>query len=373
MRGARVTSGGDRGDSSVPDDVWEQFLRDSVEGVADAPKEPSARARVVTERLRDQPAGNDGWRAYTPAAPARRTKGWYLVGLLAAVALLVAAFDPWNMIGASGGDGASGPPLAQESARPTDAPPVEPAERPTLAEPFRGSPAVRWADGAAGITVPAARATGWMSKEQVEKALRQTRDFLVATSLDPAVLRGERPAEAIALINPHQKDVKDYLAVAFGTPTEENDPLLLFSRFDTSYARLAGDVVKTRGRMTFREGDRGALQVTTDVTYVYPVVRAGAGGDEVVRTIARREVVVNWDDPSKIITKAGTLSLVSYKVDMTNGGCDTHTGYFTPEFGTRGADSGSAEGETVDPYDRSTSIFGGTGSPGGGCRTASRS
>ncbi|WP_338498582.1 hypothetical protein [Streptomyces sp. SJL17-4] len=367
-----MSSGGDRGDSSVPDDVWEQFLRDSVEGVADAPKEPSARARVVTERLRDAPAGNDGWRTYTPA-PARRKKGRYLVGLLASVALLVVAFDPWNMIGASDADGASGPPLAQESGRPTGAPPVEPARLPTLAEPFRGSPAVRWADGTAGITVPAARATGWMSKAQVEKALRQTRDFLAASSLDPAVLRGERPTKAIALINPHQKDVKDYLAAAFGTPTEENDPLLLFSRFDSSYARVAGDVVKTRGRMTFLEGDRGALQVTTDVTYVYPVVRAGAGSDEVVRTIARREVVVNWDDPSKIITEPGTLSLVSYKVDMTNGGCDTFTGYFTPEFGTRGSDTGATGGEAVDPYDRSEPMFGGTGSQDGGCRTASRS
>ncbi|MFF3837980.1 hypothetical protein [Streptomyces sp. NPDC001930] len=368
-----MRSGGDRGDSSVPDDVWEQFLRDSVEGVADAPKEPSARARVVAERLRNEPAGNDGWRTYTPAAPARRTKRRYLVGLLAAVALLVVAFDPWNMIGASGGSGAFGPPLAQESARPTDAPPVEPAERPTLAEPFRGSPAVRWADGTAGITVPAARATGWMSKAQVEKALRQTRDFLVASSLDPAVLRGERPTKAIALINPRQKGVKDYLAGAFGTPTEENDPLLLFSRFDPSSARLVGDIVKTRGRMTFREGERGALEVTTDVTYVYPVARAGAGSDEVVRTIARREVVVSWDDPSKVITEPGTLSLVSYKVDMTNGGCDTHTGYFTPAFGTQGSDGGATDGETVDPYDRSKPLFGGTGSPDGACGTASRS
>ncbi|MFE5976336.1 hypothetical protein ACFQ64_29725 [Streptomyces sp. NPDC056460] len=367
-----MRTGGEQGDSSVPDDVWEQFLRDSVEGVPDAPKEPSARARVVTERLRDEPSGNDGWRTYTPAAPARRGKGRYLLGLVAAVALLVVAFDPWDVIGTSGGGTASGPPLAQESGRPTEAPPVEPAQRATLAEPFRGSPAVRWADGAAGITVPAARATGWMSKAQVEKALRQTRDFLVATSLDPAVLRGERPAEAVAVINPHQKDVKDYLAAAFDTPTEENDPLLLFSRFDASYARPAGDVVKTRGRMTFREGDRGALQVTTDVTYVYPVVPA-AGGDEVVRTIARREVVVSWDDPSKVITEPGTLSLVSYKVDMTNGGCDDNTGYFTPEFGRSGADGGPADSDTVDPYDRSTSMFGGTGSPDGGCRTASRS
>ncbi|MEK9521552.1 hypothetical protein MIU24_19490 [Streptomyces venezuelae] len=364
----------DRGDASIPDDVWEQFLKDSVAGVPDAPEEPSARAREVTERLLNAPADEDGWRTYTPAPARRRGRGWYLVGLLAAAALLVAAFDPWDVIGSSG-DGASGTPLAQESERPTGAPPVEPARLATLAEPFRGSPAARWADGAAGISVPPARATGWMSTAQVEKALRQTRDFLVASSLDPAVLRGERPTRAIALVNPHQKDVKDYLAAAFAAaPTQENDPLLLFSRFEPSHARLVGDVVKTRGRITFREGERGALQVATDVTYVYPVVSAAPGSDEVVRTIARREVVVNWSDPSKVVTAPGTLSLVSYKVDMTNGGCDDRAGWFAPEFGTRGPAEEGAGGETVDPYDRSTPVSGDApGSPDQGCRTASRS
>ncbi|MFD3532648.1 hypothetical protein [Streptomyces sp. NPDC058664] len=366
-----MNAGGEKDGSSVPDDVWERFLRDSVEGVADAPKEPSARARVVADRLREAPAEAEGWRTYTPPRP-RRRKGWYAVGLLAAVGLLVVALDPWQMIGSSDGEGRQGPPLAQEAERPAGAPPVEPARRPTLDEPFRGSPAARWADGTAGITVPAAKATGWMNTRQVEQALRQTRDFLAASSLDPAVLGGERPTKAIALINPHQRDVKDYLAAAFRAPTEENDPLLLFSRFETSRARVVGDVVKTRGRITYREGERGALQVTTDVTYVYPVAPAG-GGDEVVRTIVRREVVLNWDDPSKIITEPGTFSLVSYKVDMTNGGCDNHTGYFTPEFGTDRSGAGTVDGDTVDPYDRSTAIAAGTGTADGGCRTATRS
>ncbi|MFH9725316.1 hypothetical protein ACH4M4_20460 [Streptomyces sp. NPDC017254] len=367
-----MNAGGEHGGSSVPDDVWEQFLRDSVDGVADAPKEPSARARDVAGRLREQPAGEDRWRTYTPARP-RRRKGWYVVGLLAAVALFVVALDPWHMIGSPAGDGRSGTPLAQESERPTGAPPVEPARLPTLDEPFRGSPAVRWANGTAGITVPAARATGWMSRAQVEQALRRTRDFLASSSLDPAVLRGRHPTKAITLINPHQRDVKDYLAAAFRTPTEENDPLLLFSRFEPSQVRPVGDVIKTRGRITYREGERGALQVTTDVTYVYPVVRAEAGSDEVVRTIVRREVVLNWDDPSKIITERGTFSLVSYKADMTNAGCGHPTGYFTPEFGTDRAATDGAGGEAVDPYDRSTSIDDGTGSPDDGCRTAIRS
>jgi hypothetical protein len=195
-----------------------------------------------------------------------------------------------------------------------------------------------------------------MSKEQVTRALERTRDFLATSSLDPGVLRGERPQEAVALINPHQRDVQDYLATAFRAPSQKDNPLLLFSRFDTTKVRLVGDVVKTRGLITYKEGKRGAVEVSTDVTYVYPVVGAAAGSDEVVRTIARREVVLSWDDPAKVIVEPGTFSLVSYKVDTTNGGCGTFSGYYTPEFGAARTVTGSGDGAEVDPYDRSTSM-----------------
>ncbi|MFE5589746.1 hypothetical protein [Streptomyces sp. NPDC056549] len=360
-----MTAGGEKDGSSVPDEVWAEFLRTSAEGGADAPKEPSARAREAAGRLRDRPAEPTAWRAYTPARP-RRRKGWYVAGLVASLVLLVVAVDPGGFIGWSGGD-ADGTPLAQESARPEQAPPAEPGGRATLDEPFRGSPAARWADGTAGITVPAARATGWMSRAEVERALARTRDFLAASNLDPAVRRGARPERAIALMNPHQKDVRTFVTTSLRTPDADHDPLLLFSRFDPAQARPAGDVVKTRGRLSYREGRLGALEVTADVTYVYPVAPAG-GGDEVVRVIVRRETVVSWDDPAKVITEKGTFSLLSYKTDMTNGGCDDTTGSFRPEFGGGGADA-APSGATVDPYDRTAPITEGQG----GCATATRS
>ncbi|MER7000972.1 hypothetical protein [Streptomyces sp. NPDC000410] len=338
----------------MPDEEWERFLRESADGVPDAPKEPSARARDVARRLSQEPVRAEAWRAYSPVRP-RRKKAWAVAGLLAALALLVVALDPGRVVGWSDGGGETGGPLAAESTRP-DQPPAAEAGRPTLDEPFKGSPAARWANGTAGITVPAAKATGWMSTAQVEQALGRTRDFLAAAGLDPEVLRGGRPEKAIARINPHQRDVQDYLTTALRAPSEENDPLLLFSRFDTTRARLVGQVVKTRGRLTYREGERGALQVTADVTFVYPVVRATAGSDEVARTIVRRELVLNWDDPAKVISEPGTFSLVSYNVDITNGGCGPATGYFIPTFGTDQAAAGAAGGPEVDPYDRSTSM-----------------
>jgi hypothetical protein len=313
---------------------------------------------MVTRRLQEEPGTPEGWRTYAPARP-RRGKGWYAFGLAVAVVLLAAvAVAPGRVVGwFDGGGGTDTTPLAAESERPSG-PPAQMAadQQPTLEKPFNGSPAARWSDGTAGIHLPEARATGWMSKAEVAQALDSTRDFLAASSLDPAVLRGERPTEAMALINPHQSDVQDFLKKAFGSPDRENNPILLFSRFRSSDVRPAGDVVKTRGRVTFREGEKGAVEVSTDVTYVYPVARATDGSDEVARTIVRREVVVSWDDPAKIVIEPGTFSLVSFQVDTTNGGCDTYTGYLTPKFLAERAASGGGDGPAADPYDRSTSL-----------------
>ncbi|MGV9251615.1 hypothetical protein [Streptomyces sp. NPDC003697] len=350
-----------KGGESIPDEEWDRFLREAEAGIKDAPEEPSARARMVARRLREESSRPEPWRGHRPA---RRQggRGWYAVGLLAAVALLVVALAPgrvagWFGAGVGGGGGDGSAPLAAESERPSAPPPTEVAVlRPTVDQPFRGSPAAQWGDGTAGIGLPEARATGWMSKGQVAQALGKSRDFLSASSLDPGVLRGERPTRAIALINPRQQDVQDYLATAFRAPSRENDPRLLFSRFDRTEVRLVGDVVKTRGRMTYREGKRGAVEVTTDVTYVYPVVHAAAGSDDVARTIVRREVVMSWDDPAKVVTEPGTFSLVSYRADTTNGGCDTFTGYLTPEFGAERTVPHAGDGPEVDPYDRSTAM-----------------
>ncbi|MFJ2814797.1 hypothetical protein [Streptomyces sp. NPDC087294] len=361
-------------EGSISDEEWERFLREAEAGGTGAPEEPSARSRTVARRLREQTDRPEPWRSRQPARR-HRGKGWYAIGLLAAVALALVALAPGRVVGWLGGGGGEDTPLAVESNDPTRPPPTETAaQRPTVEQPFRGSPAAQWGDGAAAIGLPAARATGWMSKRQVGRALEQTREFLAASSLDPGVLRGERPKKAIALINPHQQDVQDYLATAFRAPSRENDPLLLFSRFEKAKVRLVGDVVKTRGRITYREGERGAVEMTTDVTYVYPVVRAAAGSDEVARTIVRRETVMSWDDPAKVVIEPGTFSLVSYKVDTTNGGCDTFTGYLTPEFSAERAASGSGDGPEVDPYDRSTSMETRMReADGAGCGTATRS
>jgi hypothetical protein len=106
------------GDPSLPDDVWEQFEQDSWARIRkdDAPKEPSARARMVAERLRREDAlaaqaqkrrlgrrkrrgraQPDGWRAWQGGS-SRGSRDWVAttVILTVLVAVLVLAFYPWG-------------------------------------------------------------------------------------------------------------------------------------------------------------------------------------------------------------------------------------------------------------------------------------
>ncbi|MDG4865032.1 hypothetical protein P8605_43475 [Streptomyces sp. T-3] len=376
-----MSRGGEQDGTSIPDEEWERFLREAEADPGTAPRELSARER--TRRAAPDPETEDGWRTYRPGgterqrrAARRKKRIGYAAAALLALGLAVLALNPAGVLDPLTGGGEDRTPLAVESARPDGAPAdAGSAELPTVDDPFKGSPALRWGDGLDGIGFPEARATGWMSKAEVARALSRTRDFLAASSLDPAVLRGERPAKAIAYINPHQQDMKTFLNSAFRTPSREQDPLQLFSRFERTDVKPAGDVVKTRGLVTYKKGARGALEVTADVTFVYPVVRAeegGQGSDEVARTIVRRELVMSWDDPAKVVTEAGTFSLVSFRADTTNGGCDTFTGYFAPEFRAEREAHRKGDGAEVDPYDRSPSMDERMEEAGDGCGAASR-
>ncbi len=88
----------------------------------------------------------------------------------------------------------------------------------------------------------------------------------------------------------------------------------------------------------------------------------------------RRKIVMSWDDPAKVITEPGTMSLVLYALHMTNGGCSAPSGYFVPPFGTAD-EQPTDETRTIDPYDRSKPIgtTDGTTASGKDCETATRS
>ncbi|MEU0676751.1 hypothetical protein ABZ330_28380 [Streptomyces sp. NPDC006172] len=366
--------------SSISDEELRAFLEESERGAnASVRKEPSARARMVTERLRQQDARGEapaGWRT-GPVAGERRAdrkrRTWAFVGVPVAIALAVVAMRPSLLPGdpfGAGPEALSASPLPAETSVPTAAPDEVDPDRPTVDRPFAGSPALAWADGEAGIVLPPAKAVGTWSKAQVEQALRQTRKLLVDANLDPVTLRGGRPETALDVIEPQQKDLHARLNAALNRPDKEHDPLTLFSRFDPRELRLAGDVVKTRGRMTFTAGEDASVAVHADYTFVYPLARAEKGATEVSRAIVRRVLDVRLPDPAKYRATPGKISVRNYQLDIGNSACDVYDGFLHPNFSTSGPTEPAPTGPTVDPYDRSKDI---DADRGKGCGVVSRS
>ncbi|MFE4218523.1 hypothetical protein [Streptomyces sp. NPDC056844] len=353
----------------VSDEQWAELVRQAGSGGADAPKEPSARARMVTARLRalDEEAAAsrgrrgrkqpqqwqpDGWRTgpaprYGQGRPRKLRRAAAVLGFVVVLGALVVTMRPSLLTGhLPGGSDEDG------------------ADRATLAQPFQGSPALDWADGAAGIELPAATAAGGLSKGEVDQALRATRQLLIAANLDPATLRGERPDRALELLDPLQEGEPDRLERALADPSEEQDPLMMFSRFDPAGTRLVGEVVKTRGEMTFEAGAPGSVEVHADFTFVYPLVRPG--GDEVARTIVRRQLTTALHDPKRFRATRGKLSVLSSDQNFGNTACEAYDGFLHPSFPSDTQAPGP-HGDEVDPYDR------GEMQPDGACGTLSRS
>ncbi|MEU9150789.1 hypothetical protein AB0D59_09615 [Streptomyces sp. NPDC048417] len=363
--------------SSIPDEVWEQFIRDTERDIRkSAPKEPSARAREVTQRLkgRQEPEGwrtGPAWREMEGRA-ARRRKIWAVVGLPVAIAVAVVAMRPslipGDPFGSSSGTDTATSTLPAETTAPTAPPSAVAADTPTLARPFAGSPALRWADGADGIVLPKATALGSIPRDRVELALQQTKKLLVDANLNPEVVAGAHPDAALAVLDPKQPRLLDELNTALRTPSKAHDPLSLFSRFDTEDVHLAGQVVKTRGRITFAKGKFEGVAVHADFTFVYPVVRAD-GSTEVARTIVRRVIDTELSDPAHYQVTPGRLTLRSYLQDAGNSACDIYDGYLHPQFPSQAPTSSAAPtGPSIDPYDRSRKL----GNEPEGCGTVSR-
>ncbi|MGW3444774.1 hypothetical protein [Streptomyces sp. NPDC001076] len=365
-RRSEESSGDEPSSSSISDEVWEQFLQDTERDIRkSAPKEPSARAREVTERLKGQKGEPEGWRT-GPAwqemngRAARRRRTWAVIGVPLAIAVAVVAIRPslipGDPFGSPSGRDTATTPLPVETTTPTAPPSAAAPDTPTLAHPFAGSPALRWADGAAGIVLPKAAAIGAIPKDRVELALQQTKKLLVDANLNPDVVAGGRPEGALSVLDPKQPDVLDNLNASLRSPSKTHDPLFLFSRFDPKDVKQAGKVVKVRGRITFEKGKYQGVAVHADYTFVYPVVRTD-GSTEVTRTIVRRVIDTELPDPTRYQVTPGRLTLLRYDEDAGNSACDINDGYLHPQFPSQ-APTGSAAptGPSVDPYDRSRDI-----------------
>jgi hypothetical protein len=224
------------------------------------------------------------------------------------------------------------------------------------ADPFAGTPAEGWANGAAGIVLPAAHPVGRFGAGQVAAAYAMTRTLLIAQNLDKQTLRGGSPTAFASLLTAQQR--KDFLTGLNktarrkdGSPASTRSWVASFAPGTTS---LVGNVIKVHGTMSARAAtDQGRTVLDIDINYrfVYVVEPPGKPDDwmRIVGQLSGYVEFLDWEDPG------GPLQpWVLYDPAEAGGKCGMADGYTHPDYPSDRAAPGQSgvqpSGTPIDPY-----------------------
>jgi hypothetical protein len=168
----------------------------------------------------------------------------------------------------------------------TPSQPVPAADR---RHPFEGHRAADYRSGAEGITLPLAHRTAHFTESQVMQALSITKEYLVASSIDPETLTGGDVRAVRNLLAPGQLEQFD---ASLEKPADDGRHAATgwMVRFDPARVRLADDQVRVRGTMAVTEVGGDALEVVTDHTLVYAVRDAAAASSAPSLFTVRRQL-----------------------------------------------------------------------------------
>ncbi|MEU4159439.1 hypothetical protein [Actinoplanes sp. NPDC026670] len=138
-------------------------------------------------------------------------------------------------------------------------------ENGSITDPFADTPAASYPKGAAGISLPAAKAVTGFSAAQVSAALQQVRRAMIASRLDSTMLTGHDPDELLALLAPNQRAG---ISKWFSDATYVN----LATWIDPAAQLDPDHEPRVSGRMAYtsrvRDGLR-ELRITTNFVWVY--------------------------------------------------------------------------------------------------------
>jgi hypothetical protein len=168
------------------------------------------------------------------------------------------------------------------------------------AELVRRSPAAQFRTGAEGIQLPVARGTAHFSESQVLAALTIAKDYLVQSSVDPAVLTGKALRPVRILLDPDQLEEFDASFTPSPGVRGKGAPPAggWLVRFDPAAVALAGPA-RVNGTLRATEIGPDVLDVTTDHTFVYPLRSATGPGrgraDDASLFSVRRELHFRYD------------------------------------------------------------------------------
>jgi hypothetical protein len=223
-------------------------------------------------------------------------------------------------------------------------------------DPFAGTPADNWPDGAAGIVLPTAEPIDGYTAAQVAYAYQTTKKLLVAGFLDKQTLLGGPPTAFANLLTPEQRtwfvqNLKKTGVDKAGAPLSSLGMIVSFPPGD---AELIGSVIKVHGTMSAKtsvsQGQK-ELDVHLDYLFTYPIEPPGQP-TEWMRIVAEAVWTVefgNWQGASSTFTPS---------VQVDGGGfagaqCDTKDGYTHPDYPSQRTapnPSSSPTGTPVNPY-----------------------
>lgn len=228
-----------------------------------------------------------------------------------------------------------------------------PARSGPPADPFAGTPADKWANGAAGLVIPAARSHGQYSAAKVESAYKTTRKLLAAAALDKQALLGGAPTAFANLLTQQERDqfVSQLNRTGLdkhGDPRSSRGWIVQFAPGST---KLVGSAIRVHGSMSAAATkDRNGypiLRVRVDYIVVYAIEPPRDPLDW-MRIVAQFKGTVDFgawaqaDTPFEPVWNAGPA--------VAGIRCGTKDGFVHPDYRSGPPDTAAPAGPAVDPY-----------------------
>ncbi|HTU73213.1 MAG TPA: hypothetical protein VMG38_06810 [Trebonia sp.] len=351
------------------EDDLDRMLRELSERMAsEAKRRAKADKKQARKQARTQPApsAGAGWRGgYSGDEAAdeqrrqdRRTRRHRALGTSVTVAILVLAGGGVAVYQHLSQTTAGGPNDAQvvtNGPKPTSsetAAPIAPSLSGPPADPFAGTPAQAWADGAAGIVVPKATAAGPFSASQVALAYQTVRKLLIAQNLDHTTLLGGSPTAFANLLVPSQRS--QFVAGLDKTGLKSGrvqSTRAWLASFAPGTAALIGGVIKVHGTMSARastEDGNPVLDIDVNYRIVYPVEPPRAPQDwmRIVGQDIGSIEFGNWQGGGGAFEPWVLTNLAE-----AGNRCDASDGFIHPDYPTSTPDKIQPSGPTVNPYD----------------------